>query len=203
MSILITGGFILQWPLGKLSDKVPRKKMLSFLSLLCVAPSLFAMISTNAGFNYIMVFCIGGLSFVLYPISIALVCDKVDNRNILQATGVLLFSYGIGSVLGPMIVANTIKFFESIRVIFAFVACVSGCYGLLGLYQISLGHKRPSKRNGESVDFIPLPRQSPIANQLNPRVESEELDLVQEKENEENNLSEKESKSQNKEETQI
>lgn len=186
MSVLITGGFLLQWPLGKLSDKVPRKKMLSILSLICVLPSLLAMMSGSHLLTYVMAFCIGGMSFVLYPISIALVCDKVDNRNILQATGVLLFSYGIGSVLGPVIVASIIKAFGSILVLFAFVACVSCVYGLLGLYQISLGRKRLSRRHSESVDFIPLPRQSPIANQLDPRVESEELDLVQDSKNDDN-----------------
>ena len=44
-------------------------------------------------------------------------------------------------------------------------------------------------------------RHNPIANQLNPRVESEELDLVQDREREENVISEKESQTQNEEET--
>ena len=39
----------------------------------------------------------------MYPIAINLGCDKLDSQYIVSATQVMLFSYSLGSVFGPII----------------------------------------------------------------------------------------------------
>jgi uncharacterized membrane protein YfcA len=41
-------------------------------------------------------------AFALYPIAITLACDNLDSSYIVAATQVMLFSYSIGSALGPI-----------------------------------------------------------------------------------------------------
>jgi hypothetical protein len=47
-------------------------------------------------------FLLGMATFALYPVAINLGCDKLDANYIVSATQVMLFSYSIGSVAGPV-----------------------------------------------------------------------------------------------------
>lgn len=49
---------------------------------------------------------LGACSFALYPIAITLACDSLPIAKIVSATEVMLLSYSIGSVFGPMLAAN-------------------------------------------------------------------------------------------------
>ncbi len=48
-------------------------------------------------------FVLGMATFAIYPIAINLGCDKLDASYIVSATQVMLFSYSIGSVAGPVL----------------------------------------------------------------------------------------------------
>jgi hypothetical protein len=48
-------------------------------------------------------FVLGMAVFALYPVAINLGCDKLDASYIVSATQVMLFSYSVGSVAGPVL----------------------------------------------------------------------------------------------------
>lgn len=164
----IAGGFILQWPIGKLSDMLDRTKIITLLSLITIIICLIlAIIPLQNILIYIMAFFLGGFCFTLYPVCIAQVCDHLDNSNIINVTSTLLFTYGLGAIAGPPIVAFTIKIFSS-TFIFYYIALVSFVLFAFSLY--SLKTVKPVAAS-DQVDFVAVSRVSPIANTLNLHVD--------------------------------
>ncbi|MBT4963778.1 MAG: MFS transporter, partial [Francisellaceae bacterium] len=180
MTTMITGGFILQWPLGKLSDAIERDKVLLIISLLGSLVSISIIFCTSELIRYILLFLLGGLSFSIYPISIASTCDIIKNRCIVQVTGVLLFSYGLGSVIGPILSSAVIDKLNSSLAMFGFISAAMSPIIIMGSYKWFRGQDTVDIDNDNVAHCIPMPSQTQIANQLDPRVEldAEKGDLL-------------------------
>lgn len=168
VGITITGGFVLQWPIGKLSDMFDRIKIITLLSLVMVIVCfILALVPLQDMLVYIFAFFLGGFCFTLYPLCIAQVCDYLDNSNIINVTGTLLFAYGIGAVAGPLVLSFLIKIFSS-TAIFYYIAIVSFALLLCGLHSLKtmkIIHQE------DQVDFVAVPRISTIASALDPRLD--------------------------------
>lgn len=105
MSIIVFGGVALQWPLGKWADRSSRRGV---LILACLASAFFAMLvgameSPSWPLRLTLVWLFGGFSFVLYPLSMAFTCEKLQENQIVGATGGFVLSYGIGAITGPLL----------------------------------------------------------------------------------------------------
>lgn len=105
MFTLIIGGMLLQYPIGKVSDLFERRKVFILISALTVIVSVVMLFFPKGNIIpwYIVVALLGGLTFTLYPISIAHACDALNPEDLVAATQSLLLSYSLGAVLGPMI----------------------------------------------------------------------------------------------------
>ena len=170
LGLTIAGGFCLQWPIGKLSDTFDRTKIIIILSLvIAVICLLLAVVHFHEVLIYTMMFIFGGLCFTIYPLCIAQVCDHLEHGNIINVTGVLLFAYGVGAVLGPPIVSLFMEMFSAVALLY-YVSFVSFVLFLFGLYRNKIEKNIPQD---EQVEFIAMPRVSPMANELDPRVDNE------------------------------
>jgi MFS family permease len=180
MTIMIMGGFILQWPFGRLSDTIARDKILLFVSLLGSLISISIIFCSTASIRYILLFLLGGVSFSIYPISIASTCDIIKNRCIVQVTGVLLFSYGLGSIIGPILSSAVIDKLNSSVAMFGFLAVVMSPMTIIGAYKWFRVQDTIDTGHDNVAHCIPMPSQTQIANQLDPRVEldAEKGDLL-------------------------
>ena len=103
MAILILGGALLQWPIGKISDRFDRRKVLIFLAFIGACLSLLVPLFDSKLLFSCLTFILGGFIFTIYPVSMALGCDCVKQSEIVKMTGVLLFSYALGAVFGPLL----------------------------------------------------------------------------------------------------
>ncbi|MGF1831524.1 MFS transporter [Photobacterium angustum] len=102
MAATILGGMVIQPVISKLSIKMSKTLLLALMSLLGV----FAMGITYLSSDYVVLITalalLGMSAFALYPIAITLACDNLDSSYIVAATQVMLFSYSVGSALGPI-----------------------------------------------------------------------------------------------------
>ena len=102
MAAIILGGMVIQPIISKLSIRISKTLLLALMSLLGV----FAIGLTYLSSSYVVLVTalalLGMSAFALYPIAITLACDKLDSSYIVAATQVMLFSYSIGSALGPI-----------------------------------------------------------------------------------------------------
>ncbi len=177
MTITIAGGFILQWPLGHLSDILDRRKVLIFIAYALAIPTMltifFAKIDPAV---YLLSFFIGGFSFTIYPLSITQVCDRIDTKYTSYVIGILSLTYGIGAIIGPIL---TSLFMElHVYGLFIFISIVSVILAIAGtIHRI----KHPSRAlPSERTEYVSTSA-SPLTAELDPR--TPESDLTTKKEN--------------------
>ena len=169
LTFTIAGGVFLQWPIGKLSDFFERRRVLLSVVLLSLLLSLFGYLfdSLSTSWTLCFVFVLGGLLFTLYPLSITQVCDHIENYQIITATAHLLVVYGLGCVIGPA-TASILVTLSSIQAIFLYFAGFLLLLSALGIY-VTLRY--PIVPLKEQMDFMPLPNITPVAYELDPRME--------------------------------
>lgn len=171
MGVTIIGGFVFQWPLGRLSDKINRRSVLIGVSFItCSVALLMALASfMSSDILFILSVLFGGFAFTMYPMSISLTNDYLDPKDLVAATGGLLLSYGVGSVIGPLIAPFVMQVFgpSGLYVYFAIVAAGVGTIGFV---------RRNYKKHiplEEQVAYRSVPRTTPKISELDPRAEEE------------------------------
>ena len=103
-SALYIGGLILQYPIGKLSDRNDRRKVLLTLSVAAAVVMLVATIFTLPFWALLIVAALlGGITYPVYGLLIAYTNDYLSKEQMAAASAGLLFINGIGSIFGPMI----------------------------------------------------------------------------------------------------
>lgn len=167
MGVTIIGGFVLQWPLGRLSDKVSRRSVLIGVSLITSSIALLMALASLAATDILFILSVlfGGFSFTMYPMSISYANDYLDSKDLVAATGGLLVAYGIGCVIGPLLapVAMQIIGPSGLYVYFAFIAATVGVFGLM-----RRKYKKPIPIS-EQAKYVSVPRTTPKASELDPR----------------------------------
>ncbi|WP_120495520.1 MFS transporter [Kiloniella sp. EL199] len=112
MAAAIFGGMLLQFPIGRISDRFDRRTVLIVSSLLTIG-SCFAVIWATGQSFIILIAAIaiyGGMSFTIYPISASQVNDMADRKELVQVSAGLLIAYGVGASLGPTVAAQFMAF---------------------------------------------------------------------------------------------
>ncbi len=111
MAAAIVAAMILAWPLGKICDRFDRRRVMFVVSLAgaCIAVAIAVIGSRNMALLMLLVGLFTGLSATLYPIAVAIANDRMESHKIVAASATLLLSYGIGSVIGPVLMAELIS----------------------------------------------------------------------------------------------
>jgi MFS family permease len=169
MAITILGGGLLQWPIGKLSDRIDREKVLLGLGIAILIPcSLIYFAKSSEMFTQILCFFLGGFAFTLYSIGISHVCDHLKGNEITGASAILLFVYGMGSVLSP----NIAPFFMHYAAWHLFIF-----YGMSALVLVLYGFyclKRRSDHIDASSTFVVIQATTTALSDLDPRAPHEQ-----------------------------
>ncbi|WP_339767737.1 MFS transporter [uncultured Paraglaciecola sp.] len=106
MAVTILGGTALQLPVGRLSDRIDRRYVITGLAVVAVLTSIAAIMldSRTPEVIYVTMFLLGGLSFPLYSLCLAHANDNTDLSIMEVGSGVLMMN-SVGSILGPLIVS--------------------------------------------------------------------------------------------------
>lgn len=169
MAITILGGGIMQWPIGKLSDLLDRRRVLYGVSLATIIPCILMFYFYQYEWAVqVLCFALGGFSFALYPLGISQTCDRLQAKDITSATAVLLVAYGVGSVIGPVIA----PWFMDIApvALFAFYALTALVLVTIGFYSIKSRPPVPLERQSA---FVAMPSTTTVASELDPRAPHE------------------------------
>lgn len=165
MACAILGGLVLQLPIGRLSDRYDRRKVLAgttfATALACVA--VIASVSVGniwqqaagqvtTGISlYITGAIYGSLAFTLYSLCAAQANDVTEPDKLLQTAGGLLLAYGFGAVIGPLI-GGFIMEHTGPRSLFVYLMSLSALLGSYALYRMRV--RSPGKRKRI---FVPKP----------------------------------------------
>ncbi|MCC5959249.1 MAG: MFS transporter [Rhodobacteraceae bacterium] len=97
------GGLVFQFPLGWLSDRMDRRKLVVYVALAGTLGGVTAVIF-DLSFVWLVVVAliIGGISNPLYSLLVAYTNDYLESDQMAAASGGLLFVNGVGAIIGPL-----------------------------------------------------------------------------------------------------
>ncbi|PWR02483.1 MFS transporter [Meridianimarinicoccus roseus] len=103
-SIPILAGAASQIPVGWMSDRVDRRKVLILLALLAmVADAAFILLAPEGrAMNLALAALFGASVFAMYPVILAHANDHAAEGSFIQTSGGLLMVFGLGSIIGPL-----------------------------------------------------------------------------------------------------
>ncbi|MCB1411963.1 MAG: MFS transporter [Xanthobacteraceae bacterium] len=165
MMIVILGGVVLQWPLGRISDLYDRRKVivLSFAATLCVSLAM-SLLAPAEPWLLVLGAMFGGLSFALYPLCVAHCNDRLLGTERVAASGRLVLLYSVGAALGPVGGALLMTGWNA-GGLFLFIALCAGGTAVFGLWRQTASDPVPAP---DQQDFQILPRTTPVASLLDP-----------------------------------
>lgn len=164
MTTVILGGVALQWPLGRLSDRWDRRKVIVFSFAGTLAASL-AIAFVQEGLALLALGALfGGLSFALYPLCVAHTNDHLEAGQRVAASGGLVLLYSIGAAMGPTLAASLMTIAGPAG-LFGFIAACAGGTFVFGLWRQAFSAAVPA--SAQQV-FQALPRTTPMSAVLDP-----------------------------------
>ena len=169
MGTVIIAGLVLQWPMGRLSDLIDRRKVILGVAFGAAAAclGLTGPASHQGAALLVMSALFGGLAFTLYPLSVAYTFDYVRLGDLVPMSGGLIMAYGLGAVAGPA-AASLIVSLAGARGLFAF--CGSMALAIAGFIIWRMTIRDPLPVDDQS-EFQAMPRTSQVIYEIDPRHE--------------------------------
>lgn len=165
----IIGGAIFQIPVGWISDRYDRRRVLIIVSALTVLAALICFLadllsSEQGGWKlYTATVMFGGMSLSIYPLCLAHTNDHLTHHQIVGAGSSLIMVNGVGAVMGPLLV-SLIMTFSGPQGFFPLMAFIFATIFLFGLFRTQIRAPVPLEDQG---DYIAVPvRASPIVLQI-------------------------------------
>ena len=112
VSAMQFGTLLLQWPLGRLSDKIDRRHIILVISIASIVVSaafLFTPTLPTWGL-YALAALWGGFALSLYAVSIAHANDLAHRDQLLSLSSGLLMAWAIGAAIGPTMASTVMRF---------------------------------------------------------------------------------------------
>lgn len=159
MSLTILGGMLFQWPVGWLSDRFDRRKMLTlvaFMTAICAFLAIPAQSDTRLVFA--LFFLIGGFALPLYSLCVAHANDFMTKEQMVGASGALLLVNGVGSVLGPGLSA----FFIGKIGAYGFPLFIGSVHAFIGAFALWRMTRRAPPSMAAQGPTIPLATPTPM-----------------------------------------
>jgi MFS family permease len=157
MAFSILGGAVTQYPLGRLSDRIPRRRVILGVAVAATAVGIAgAVVDPGSAWQFVVVAVYGGLAFPLYALAVSHVNDVMPENQLVAVAAGIVFVFGVGSVLGPIVVSVLMAVLGSAGYFWGLAAFFVplGIYALVRIVFIA----RPIQRR-----FVSLPPRSSTA----------------------------------------
>ena len=161
MSSAILGGVLFQWPVGIISDKFDRRMVLTAVTFIAsiVAALTLAIKPMNIQLYLAVIGVLGGMSFPMYSLVLAMVNDRLETDQMVAASSSLVLLVGVGAFLGAGIAGEAINRMGPPGFMILLVV-THASLGVYALYRMRSVPTVPLEEQGPSVY---IPRTSPVA----------------------------------------
>ena len=170
MTAPVVGALILQYPVGRLSDRFDRRMVIMGVAVMGGIAAGLATLFGKAEFALLLVCMLiyGGSLFPLYSLCIAHANDFLTPRQMVAAASGLVMVNGGGAVLGSPLAALSIEFLG----IGSFFVMITGLQALIAAFALYRMSQRAAVPNEAQGPFVAIPESSSaIAATLNPEAE--------------------------------
>ena len=133
----LLGGLVLQWPIGWLSDRFDRRKVIVAAAWVAAGAAFGAGMAGDDSYAALIALTVllGGMSLPLYSLCGAHTNDHLTPRQMVAASATLVLVSGAGLTLGPSIAAAAMGLAGPSGMFWS-LAAAHGCVGAYGLYRM-------------------------------------------------------------------
>ena len=169
MSATAIGGALGQWPFGRLSDKMDRRKVIVGICMAaCLTGIALGLVGDRWSYSPLYFALLFGLfSMPLYALCVAHMNDFVSTDGFVEASSGLLLVFSAGGVCGPLI-ATVFMVWLGKDGLFAFTAAT---HATLAVFVIQRMFQRARPSEEERSDFIAVSGTAPTVFTLDPRAD--------------------------------
>ena len=160
VAMLFAGALLLQYPIGWLSDRMDRRKLIFGASVIGV---IFCGLgwATAGGFWFLMIsaFFAGGVTTPLYALFLAYTNDSLPTEDMPAASGGLVFTFGLGAIIGPLVTGWAMQGMGP----FAFWLVLGATFAAIAGYALYRMTQRAAIPAAETDSYLGvLPTSSPV-----------------------------------------
>ena len=145
MGTAILGAFLLQFPVGYLSDRFDRRSVLAVLLFIsAVADFAVPVLASQAVFwaVFLGTAITSGIIACTYPLSISEAFDKLRQNQMVAAMGSMILAFSIGGILGPYTASIAMDKFGNAS-LFYFLALIQLLLGGFVMYRMAVRDALP------------------------------------------------------------
>jgi MFS family permease len=161
IAMFYVGGLVLQYPIGWVSDRMDRRKLINITAGLGAMAALVPVTLPDS-YSALLVaaFMIGGMTNPLYALLIAHTNDFLDTDEMAAASAGLMFVNGLGAIAGPVITGWALGVFGPSGFFLYLCAALAMMLGY-GMYRAT---RRPSPSVEATAHYSPVSQSaSPVA----------------------------------------
>jgi MFS family permease len=168
VAMLFAGALVLQYPIGWLSDRLDRRKVIFGTAVMGATSCGLGWIAGGEAFAGLglwplmaSAFLAGGMTTPLYALLLAYTNDFLPNEDMAAASGGLVFTFGLGAILGPLVTGAAMEQLGP----HGFWLGLGASFALMALYALYRMTQRPVAVTGEETDSYlgVLPTSSVVA----------------------------------------
>ncbi len=150
MSAATLAGAAAQWPAGRMSDRVDRRRVLLVLLIGATLSGLLLwLFATNGLLLVSFGFVYGGLALPGYALAAAHAYDKTDPADMVSTAATVLLANAVGATIGPLLAPPVMDQLGP-RSLFLFTAAVEAMLAVYVFYRIRV---QPSLTPPQKTEF--------------------------------------------------
>ncbi|MDT8450963.1 MAG: MFS transporter [Wenzhouxiangellaceae bacterium] len=171
MSLTILGGIAMLWPVGRLSDRYPRRTVLAWACAFASAGASLTALLMPYGNHWVMAggFAYGAFAFSMYSLAAAHTNDHLDREHVLEVTSTLQLLWASGAIAGP-VVAGVLMQRIGPETLMLFIAATAVAPAIFARYRMAVSEAIPVEDQGT---FVPQFATSPAALEMYPEEQPE------------------------------
>jgi MFS family permease len=157
MAACALGGAISQWPIGRLSDRVDRRWVMTGTSLAAGAAGLLLASQTALSLPLLcaMGALFGAAALPIYSLCVAHANDRAEPSAYVDVSSLLLLAFGLGAAFGPLTSSLVIAEFGVGR-LFAFTGTIHFAVMVFALYRIMVAEAPPAEERTVFAGHPPM-----------------------------------------------
>ncbi|HEY7905747.1 MAG TPA: MFS transporter [Wenzhouxiangella sp.] len=171
MGLTIFGGVVMMWPVGKLSDRYERRKVLLAACGLTAIMALIAHLLMGYDKDTLLLggFLYGSFAFSIYSLAAAHTNDHVEPEQMLEVSSSLQLLWGGGAIVGPILTGFLMQSISP-SVFLPFLMGAALIPAVFAIWRIQVSDAIDPEDQG---DFVPQFATSPVALEMHPDQEEE------------------------------
>ncbi|SDX22091.1 MFS transporter [Roseicitreum antarcticum] len=136
VAAIYIGGLLFQYPIGWLSDRMDRRRLIMFVAAFGTLGTLVAVVF-NPGFVVLLgvAVVIGGVANPLYSLLLAYTNDYLQADDMAAASGGLMFINGVGAIVGPLAIGWLMSLIGP-KGFFLYIAMLTGGLTLYAIWRM-------------------------------------------------------------------